>query len=134
MSRIIFAHFYTPMPCQVLADLKGFAMIPKTLLLILLTVGGTGCSALYLYENSSVGRYGTAPPSPSDGYRLRQPDGTLLEYDSARKLYLVVGRPNHYYHDGSYYRRAQGQWQTTETVSGDWRVVSINKLPSGLRL
>lgn len=109
-------------------------MVRKVLLLLLLTACGTGCSALYLYETSSVGRYGTEPTSPADGYRLRQADGTLLEYDAERKLYHVVGRPDYYYHKGSYYRQTRGQWQTTQTVSGDWRVVSTEMLPRGLRL
>lgn len=109
-------------------------MMRKLLLLTFLAVCSTGCSALYLYETSSVGRYGAEPSSPDDGYRLRKADGTLLEYDAKRALYFVVGRPNYYYHKGSYYRRAEGQWQTTETVSGDWRVVSTDKLPRGLRL
>lgn len=109
-------------------------MLRQAFLLILLTVCSTGCAALYLYETSSVGRYGTEPSSPSEGHRLRQSDGTLLEYDAKRELYLVVDHPNYYYHRGSYYRRVQGQWQTAEAVSGYWRVVSTDKLPRGLRL
>jgi hypothetical protein len=94
----------------------------------------TGCSALYLYETSSAGRYASEPASPSNGYRIRKPDGTVLQYDAKRQLYFVVDRPDHYYHKGSYYRQTRGQWQTSTTVSGNWRVVSADRLPRGLRL
>jgi len=98
----------------------------------LAVLASSGCTGLYLYETSSLARYASPPATPAHGYRHRQPDGTLLEYDARRELYVVVGAPQHYYSQGRYYRLGAGGWEASDELGGDWRAVDREAVPPGL--
>lgn len=102
-----------------------------TLALLLAT---PACSGLYVYETSSAGRYGgSPPPAPADGYRHRQANGVMLEYNAGLGLYVVQGYPGHYYKGGQYYRSSGSTWQTSTRLRGGWRSIPQSDLPPGLR-
>jgi hypothetical protein len=76
---------------------------------------------------------GPPPWAPAHGYRHKHENGVELVFDSKIGIYVVVGRPGHYFHRDRYYRSYDGRWQVSVAVSGPWNVVSVSKLPPGLR-
>jgi len=56
-----------------------------------------------------------------------------LVYDSALGLYIVVGLPNHYYHDGYFYRLRGTLWEVSLKPKVGWAVASDKSLPPGLQ-
>ena len=56
-----------------------------------------------------------------------------LSFDSGLGVYLVVGRPNHYFLDGQYLRVEGGRWLISTHVNGPWHAHTVQALPPGLR-
>jgi hypothetical protein len=56
-----------------------------------------------------------------------------LVYDSGCGVYVVIGYPNHYYHDGYFYRCSGTVWQVSLKPDGGWASLSGRPLPPGLR-
>lgn len=103
---------------------------------LVLFLGCTSCSALYVYETSDAKReQGSSVHTPDgfEGSRRTYVQGIELRYDPAREVYVIHGRPGHYFHEGSFYRRVGGQWETSESLAGGWRPASRRELPPGLR-
>ncbi|NIR31208.1 MAG: hypothetical protein GWN84_18240 [Gammaproteobacteria bacterium] len=103
---------------------------------VVLFLGPTSCSALYVYESSGATRGQGSPAQVPDGFegsRRTYVQGIELRYDPARQVYVLLGRPGTYFHNGSFYRRVEGRWQTSESLAGGWRPASRAELPPGLR-
>jgi hypothetical protein len=78
---------------------------------------------------------GNGPPAhaPAHGYRNKQVCGVEIVFDSGRGVYIVVGMPDHYYHDGYFYRLRAGAWEMSLKPDTGWASVSMGSLPSGLQ-
>jgi len=78
---------------------------------------------------------GYGPPSHAraHGYRRKQVCGYELVYDSGRGVYVVVGLPDCYYHEGHFYRWHAGAWEISVRADGDWTAVGRQALPPGLQ-
>lgn len=101
---------------------------------VVLALGGTSCSALYVYETSGVQRgHGPPPGAPAYGQRQKYIQGVELRYDPTRDVYVIVGMPNHYFRDGSFYRRVGGHWEVSDNIAAGWHPASRRALPPGLR-
>ncbi|MHC4510454.1 MAG: hypothetical protein ACYTAO_16120 [Planctomycetota bacterium] len=77
-------------------------------------------------------RHGPPPHAPAHGHRHKH-RGVDLIFDADWGVYVVVGFPRHYYHEGRYYRRHETRWQMGTRMKGPWKSVSENALPPGLR-
>ena len=78
---------------------------------------------------------GPPPHAPAHGYRHKHKThaGQVeLVFDSGRGVYLVVGWPGHFFHDGHYYRQANGSWQFSARLDTGWHAASSKRLPPGL--
>ena len=114
----------------------------KTITLFVVT-----CACIVLVT-SSCSRYGVyheptvtvskdnGPPAhaPAHGYRRKHIDGVELVFESSIGLYVVVGYPDHYYHDGYYYRLSGGLWEMSLKLDGGWKFASEKSLPPGLKI
>ena len=100
------------------------------LTLILLTT--VSCDSLEVYNAPGRG-HGPPAHARAHGYRNKQVAGVELSYDSGLGLYIVVGRSNHYYHNGYFYRCHGVVWQISSEPNGGWKSISKESLPSGLR-
>jgi hypothetical protein len=59
--------------------------------------------------------------------------GVELVYHSGYGVYVVVGLPNHYYHDGYFYRLSGTLWEVSLKPDGGWASLSGRSLPPGLQ-
>jgi hypothetical protein len=94
----------------------------------------TSCSSTDVYH--SPGRtVGHGPPAhaPAHGHRRKQVAGVELVFDTGLGLYVVVGHPDHYYHEGHFYRLTSGTWDMSLRIDGAWASASGRSLPPGLR-
>jgi len=103
--------------------------------LLLSAVAGSGCASssrtLVVYSD----RHGPPPHAPAHGYRCKHRHGhddVELVYDSALQVYVVVGRSNHYFLDGYYFRVTDGGWYSCKAVTGPWVRCSKERVPPGL--
>ncbi len=78
---------------------------------------------------------GNGPPAHAKayGYRRKQVSGVELVFDSGMGVYVVVGYPDHYYHDGYFYRLRSGAWEMSLKPDSGWATVSMSSLPPGLQ-
>jgi len=100
--------------------------------IVLMTVS---CSRYTVRHTPSVSTR-TGPPAhaPAHGYRRKYISGVELVFDSGLGVYVVVGHPDHYYHDGYFYRLHGGLWEMSLSLDGHWKVASEKSLPAGLRV
>lgn len=77
--------------------------------------------------------FGPPPHAKAHGHRSKLPAGVEVVFDTTCGVYFVVGRDNHFWLDGHYYRFYDGQWELSVTIDGGWRAVDIETLPRGLR-
>ncbi|HUV66186.1 MAG TPA: hypothetical protein VMW24_20005 [Sedimentisphaerales bacterium] len=107
------------------------ALLVTCACLLLLT---TSCSR-YGGHTGPVIVPGNGPPAhaPAHGYRRKQVSGVELVFDSGRGVYVVVGFPDHYYHDGYFYRLRAGAWEMSLKPDTGWASVSMASLPPGLQ-
>jgi hypothetical protein len=80
-------------------------------------------------------RGGPPPHAPAHGYRRKHKarhGHVELVYDSGLGVYVVVGWPVHYFHDGRFYRVREHRWEACDDLKGAWVVVSADVLPRGL--
>lgn len=80
-------------------------------------------------------RVGNGPPAHAQahGYRRKQVAGVELIFDSGLGLYVVVGHPDCYYHEGYFYRLHGAVWEMSLQPNTGWACVSISSLPPGLQ-
>ena len=109
---------------------KIFSLFSILTLILLMNVS---CDSLEVYNTPGRG-HGPPAHARANGYRNKQVAGVELSYDSGLGLYIVVGRENHYYHNGYFYRHQGAVWQISSEPNGGWRSVSKESLPSGLRV
>jgi hypothetical protein len=93
----------------------------------------TSCSISDAH-NAPAAKKGHGPPAhaPAHGYRNKQVSGAELIFDSGSGVYVVVGCPNHYYHDGHFYRQTGTIWEMSLKLGSGWSPVSGKLLPPGL--
>jgi len=61
----------------------------------------------------------------------RPPKGSVeVIYDSERGIYVAVGMPDVFYHDGHYYRRHDGRWQMSVRGNGGWEFSISGQVPA----
>ena len=80
-------------------------------------------------------RSGPPPHAPAHGYRHKHAThaGDIdLVFDSGLGLYVVVGRPGHYFHRDRYYRQVESGWRVSARIDTGWAVVTLRELPLGL--
>ena len=92
-----------------------------------------GCINVKHTSRHSVQRshgHGPPPHAPAHGYRHKhRHHGVSLEFDSRLGVYLVLGRSDHYFHDGLYYRWSSGRWERSATLHAGWVTISVDRLP-----
>jgi hypothetical protein len=97
----------------------------------------TSCSRVSVRGTSRgrIGRGNGPPPhAPAHGYRHKHKvEGVDLVYDSGRRVYVVVGLPDHYYYDGHFFRIRGAQWEMSLNTTYGWKPVYENSIPPGLR-
>ena len=78
---------------------------------------------------------GNGPPAHAKayGYRRKHVSGVELVFDSGKGVYVVVGVPDNYYHDGYFYRLRSGAWEMSLKPDTGWVAVSMASLPPGLQ-
>ncbi|MBN1361995.1 MAG: hypothetical protein JW993_15475 [Sedimentisphaerales bacterium] len=78
---------------------------------------------------------GHGPPAhaPAHGYRRHHVGGYEVVYDSSSGVYVVVGIPGCYYHEGYFYRVHDDIWGISVRADGGWSVIGHDGLPPGLR-
>ncbi|HWN83213.1 MAG TPA: hypothetical protein VNM87_14035 [Candidatus Udaeobacter sp.] len=98
-------------------------------------VAGSGCASssrtLIVYSD----QHGPPPHAPANGYRCKHRHGhddVELVYDSGLQVYVVVGRADHYFLDGYYFRVTTGGWYSCKAVSGPWVRCNSERVPPGL--
>jgi hypothetical protein len=80
-------------------------------------------------------RGGPPPHAPAHGYRHKHKHrrGHVdLVFDSGLGVYVVVGWPGHFFHDGRYYRYAERRWHSCDDLRGRWTVVAVERVPPRL--
>jgi hypothetical protein len=67
------------------------------------------------------------------GFRLIRACGYELVYEAETDVYNVVGLPECYYRDGSFYSLFGDGWRISDQADGNWRPVALGLLPPGLQ-
>jgi hypothetical protein len=98
--------------------------------LVLLTAS---CSEEVVYRAAPSRGYGPPPHAPAYGRRAKHVEGVELVYDAGLGLYVVVGRPDYYYCDGTFYRLQAGLWEVSPSLDRGWGPLGQKILPPGLR-
>ncbi len=89
------------------------------------------CSEEVVYRRPGRG-YGPPPHAPAHGHRRKYVNGVEMVYDAGMGLYVVVGWPDYYYYDGTFYRLHAGLWQVSLYPDRDWGPLGHRVLPPGL--
>jgi hypothetical protein len=91
------------------------------------------CDSLEVYNAPGRG-HGPPAHARAHGYRNKQVAGVELSYDSGLGLYVVIGRDNHYYTGGYFYRCQGAVWEISSDPNSGWRSISRESLPPGLQM
>jgi hypothetical protein len=75
---------------------------------------------------------GPPPHAPAHGYRHKHRNRDLV-YDANIGVYVVVGLPDVWFLDGSYFRWYGERWEMGVSVDGPWRVARESAVPFKLR-
>jgi hypothetical protein len=75
---------------------------------------------------------GPPPHAPAHGYRHKHRNRDLV-YDANIGVYVVVGLPDVWFVDGSYFRWYGERWEMGVSVDGPWRVARESAVPFKLR-
>jgi hypothetical protein len=91
----------------------------------------TGC--VHVHEDHHHKSKGGPPPwAPAHGYRHKH-HGPDLVYDAHIGVYVVVGHPHVYFHDGHYFRRVSSHWERCGNwKKGNWKSVEVGRVPGPL--
>ena len=109
---------------------------PLLVFLILTMLMLVSCETVSVYcPRGSIHRPGNGPPghAKAHGYHRKHIDGLELVFDSTYGVYVVVGKPDHYYCDGYYYRMYASIWEVSLRIDADWAPATIVSLPRGLK-
>jgi hypothetical protein len=89
----------------------------------------TGCVHV---DETKDARRGPPPLAPAHGYR-HQHGAVDLRWDAHLGVYVVIGHPHHFFHDGRYYRRAGEHWERCGGwKKANWRRVEAAEVPAPL--
>jgi hypothetical protein len=87
-----------------------------------------GCVHVEQHEHHAK-KHGPPPHAPAHGYRHHAAD-VDLRYDAHLGVYVVIGHPHHFFHDGHYYRRVASRWERCGSwKKGDWMPVEVALVP-----
>lgn len=103
---------------------------------VILLLMTTSCSRYRAHHEPIIITSEKGPPAhaPAHGYRRKHVHGVELVFDTGLGVYVVVGRSDHYYHDGYFYRLSGGIWEMSLEPDSHWKVVSHSSLPIGLQV
>lgn len=77
--------------------------------------------------------HGPPPHAPAHGHRhKRHQDQLELIFDAGLGVYVVVDRPNYYWHRDRYLHWASGSWRVSHRLGGSWVEISSEAVPAGL--
>ena len=104
----------------------------KRIAIAMLVAGWFGRGCVHVHEDGDA-RRGPPPHAPAHGYRHHQ--GSVdLRWDAHLGVYVVIGHPHHFFHDGRYYRRVGEHWERCGGwKKANWRTVDAAELPASLR-
>jgi hypothetical protein len=93
----------------------------------------TGCVHVHEQDHHHKAKKGGPPPwAPAHGYRHKH-SGPDLTWDAHIGVYVVVGHPHVYFHDGHYFRRVRSHWERCgDWKKGKWKAVEVGKVPGPL--
>jgi len=87
-----------------------------------------GCVHVHEHDDHEA-RRGPPPHAPAHGYRHHHHD-VDLRYDVHLGVYVVIGHPHHFFHDGRYYRRIADRWERCGSwKKAHWRPVEVVLVP-----
>ena len=110
------------------------ATIPLAVTSVCALLIATSCSISDAHNAPSAKkRHGPPAHAPAHGYRHKQVSGAELIFDSGSGVYVVVGYPNHYYHDGRFYRLTGTTWEMSLKLDHGWSPLGGKPLPPGLQ-
>jgi hypothetical protein len=109
-----------------------FRQVLWLLALSALTLGATGCVHHVHQHPTRVVTKSPPPWAPAHGHRHVHGERTLV-FDVELGCYTVVGHGDHFFHRDHYYRWRAERWERAARARGPWRVVALDRLPSGLR-
>ncbi len=80
------------------------------------------------------------PPAhaPAHGYRAKHGDthkhssGVELTFDSGKGVYVAVGLPDVFFHEGNFYRQEGGKWEVSVRADSGWGIAARGSLPSSI--
>ena len=101
-------------------------MLRKLAFVCLVSALALGCVVVRPTHVETGG--GPPPHAPAHGYRAKHAGGDLV-YDERLGVYVVVGHPQLWYLDGSYFRIAGERWEIAAGVAGPWRVARVELVP-----
>jgi len=84
------------------------------------------------HRDAGVYESGPPPHAPAHGYRHTH-RGRDLVFDSSLGVYVVVGLPDLWFFDGSYFRWYRERWEVGVDVDGPWRAARERSVPMRLR-
>jgi hypothetical protein len=77
--------------------------------------------------------HGPPPHAPAHGHRYkRHQDGLELVFDAGLGVYVVVDRPDYYWHRDRYLHWVSGSWRVSNRFDGHWAAISIDAVPARL--
>lgn len=91
----------------------------------------TGCVAPGIMLHIP-GKKGPPHHAPAHGYRRKNRHGMEMTFDSNMGIYIMLDYPTYYYWEGTYYRRSNDYWESSNDIK-KWKKVSKHKLPKGLK-
>ena len=93
----------------------------------------TGCVHVHEHDHHHKSKGGPPPWAPAHGYRHKQRHGPDLVFDHHVGVYVVVGHPHVYFHDGHYFRRVSRHWERCKDwKKGKWKSVEVAMVPEPL--
>jgi hypothetical protein len=89
----------------------------------------SGC--VHVHETKEA-RQGPPPHAPAHGYRHHH--GPVdLRWDAHLGVYVVIGHPHHFFHDGRYYRRSGDHWERCgKWEKANWKRIAGADVPGPL--
>jgi hypothetical protein len=92
----------------------------------------TGCVHVHEHDHHHKSKGGPPPWAPAHGYRHKH-HGPDLVFDSHIGVYVVVGHPHVYFHDGHYFRYVSSHWERCgDWKKGNWKAVEVGRVPGPL--
>jgi hypothetical protein len=87
-------------------------------------------ACVHVHEPAPVAaRRGPPAHAAAHGYRAQRAN-VELRYDAHLGVYVVLGRPDHFFDGEQFYRRVASHWERcTSFEDGDWRKVAASAVP-----